>query len=173
MRHVLPPSSSSSAVLVAVSLLSAAVAWSPCAAAKDLGNRVGVGVQTQLGTVPTVSVRYGVPMPNPAINIQVEGDFGLVSAQSTPRQLVLGGRALYAVVVEDNLNLYAYGGVAYLDEGGASTLRLQPGLEVQAFPFGLENLGLTTGLGANIDLGGGQTGLSTLGSVLAGFHYWF
>lgn len=165
MRHLL----SAAAVL----LLSSAVLWSAPTAAKDLGNRIGVGMQTQLGAVPALSVRYGLPMPNPAINIQVEGDFGLYSAQSEPTALVLGGRALYAVVVEDNMNLYAYGGAAYLDEGGASTFRLQPGLEIQAFPFGLENLGLTAGTGLNIDLGGGQTGLSTLGSVLAGFHYWF
>lgn len=146
---------------------------SSAAHAKDLGNRLGVGFQSQLGTVPAVSLRYGLPTANPAINVQIEGDFGISSRQGETFQLFGGGRLLYAVVVEDNMNLYLYGGAAYIDEGGAGLFRVQPGIEVQAFPFGMENLGVTAGVGANIDLGDGETGFETIGAVLAGFHYWF
>ena len=139
--------------------------------AKDLGNRVGVGVQTQLGAVPALSARYGLPTANPAINVQVEADFGIATTEAGTA-LFAGGRALYAVVVEDNMNLYAYAGAGYNDDGTGGALRIQPGMEVQAFPFGLENLGITGSFGFNLDVGD-QTGFSTAGAVAAGLHYWF
>ncbi|MEL6344021.1 MAG: hypothetical protein AAFV53_12955 [Myxococcota bacterium] len=158
------------AVLLSIAALSL---FSSTASAKDLGNRLGIGVQTQLDEVPAASIRYGLPTANPARNIQIEGDFGVRIRQGDPTRLVAGGRLLYALVVEDNMNLYAYGGGAYIDEGGASIVRIQPGVEAQAFPFGLENLGVTAGVGVNLDLGGGETGVETVGSVIAGVHYWF
>lgn len=139
------------------------------AGAKDLGNRFGLGVQTQLGAAPALSARYGLPSSNPAINLQVEADFGINTAEGT---LLVGGRVLYATVVEDNMNLYGYAGIAYADDGYGGVFRVQPGIEVQAFPFGLENLGVTGSVGLNLDLGS-QTSLSTAGSAAAGLHYWF
>ena len=140
------------------------------AAAKDLGNRIGVGFQSQLGAVPALSARYGLPTANPAVNIQVEADFGFATGDVA--QLYAGGRGLYGLVVEDNMNLYGYVGAGWNDSGAGGAFRLQPGLEVQAFPFGLENLGLTGSFGLNVDLGG-QTSISTTGAVAAGLHYWF
>lgn len=139
------------------------------AGAKDLGNRLGLGVQTQLGAVPALSVRYGLPSTNPAINIQVEADFGIDTETGA---ILVGGRGLYAAVVEDNLNLYGYAGLGYVDNGYGGAFRIQPGFEIQAFPFGLENLGVTGSFGLNIDLGS-QASLSTAGSAAAGLHYWF
>lgn len=139
--------------------------------AKDLGNRVGVGFQTQLGAIPALSARYGLPTASPAVNIQVEADFGIATT-AAGTALFVGGRGLYAVAVEDNMNLYAYAGAGFSDDGTGGVVRVQPGLEVQAFPFGLENLGITGSFGANIDLGS-QTGFSTTGAVAAGLHYWF
>jgi hypothetical protein len=138
--------------------------------AKDLGNRFGLGVQTQLGSVPALSVRYGLPMANPAVNIQVEADIGF-STEDTGA-LLIGGRGLYAMVVEDNMNLYGFIGAAYNDDGVSSAFRIKPGVEVQAFPFGLENLGLTGSFGINLDLGA-PSSVSTAGAVAAGLHYWF
>ena len=140
--------------------------------AKDLGNRIGIGINNQLGALPAISARYGLPTSNPAINIQVEADLGLNIVSGGATEVLVGGRALYAVVVEDNMNLYAFGGGALSTTDDATTFRIQPGLEVQAFPFGLENLGLNAGFGVNLDLGG-VSGVSTTGAVLAGMHYWF
>jgi len=138
--------------------------------AKDLGNRIGVGFQSQLGAVPALSARYGLPTANPAVNVQVEADFGIATGDAT--QLFVGGRGLYGLVVEDNMNLYGYVGAGWNDAGDGGAFRLQPGLEIQAFLFGLENLGLTGSFGVNLDLGE-QSGVSTTGAVAAGLHYWF
>ncbi len=139
--------------------------------AKDLRNRLGVGFQRPLGDMPSLSIRYGLPTTNPAINIQTEVDLGVTSDETTT-DIFGGGRVLYAVVVEDNMNLYAAGGVGVLSSNGAATVRLQPALEAQVFPFGLENLGVTLGWGLSLDMGDAP-GVSTVGSVLAGAHYWF
>jgi hypothetical protein len=140
--------------------------------AKDLGNRFGVGFNNQLGDLPAISARYGLPSANPAINIQVEADLGLNIVSGGTTEVLIGGRALYAVVVEDNVNLYAFGGGALSTAADVTTVRIQPGLEIQAFPFGLENIGINAGFGLNIDLGS-AAGVSTTGSLLAGAHYWF
>lgn len=141
------------------------------AEAKDLGNRIGVGFNNQLGSIPALSARYGLPTSNPAVNIQVEADLGLSTAGETS-QLLVGGRALYAVVVEDNMNLYAAAGGALSAIDDATSVRIQPGLELQVFPFGLENLGLNAGFGLNLDLGSAG-GIATHGALLTGAHYWF
>ena len=141
------------------------------AQAKDLGNRFGVGFNTQLGDIPALSVRYGLPTANPAINLQVEADLGLLTTPDST-QVLVGGRALYAVVVEDNMNLYGFAGGALSAIDGSSVIRIQPGLELQAFPFGLENIGINAGFGLNLDLGSASS-VSTTGTLLAGAHYWF
>ena len=141
------------------------------AEAKDLGNRIGVGFNNQLGSIPALSARYGLPTSNPAVNIQIEVDLGLATTGETS-QLLVGGRALYAVVVEDNLNLYAAAGGALSAIDEATSIRVQPGLELQVFPFGLENLALNAGFGLNLDLGSAG-GIETDGALLTGAHYWF
>ena len=141
------------------------------AEAKDLGNRFGVGFNNQLGPIPALSARYGLPTSNPAFNIQIEADLGLVTTGERS-ELLVGGRALYAVVVEDNMNLYAAAGGALSAVDDVTTIRIQPGLEIQAFPFGLENLALNAGFGLNLDLGSAG-GVATAGALLTGAHYWF
>jgi hypothetical protein len=140
--------------------------------AKDLGNRIGVGFNNQLGALPAISARYGLPSKNPAINIQIEADLGLNIVSGGDTAVLIGGRALYAVVVEDNMNLYAFGGGTLTTVADTATVRIQPGLEIQAFPFGLENLGINAGFGLNLDLGS-EAGVSTNGALLSGVHYWF
>ena len=58
--------------------------------AKDLGNRFGVGFNTQLGSIPALSARYGLPTSNPAVNIQIEADLGLVTSGESSEVLVGG-----------------------------------------------------------------------------------
>jgi len=139
---------------------------------KDLRSRVGVGLDTELGQVPTLSVRLGLPTPDPAINIQAEGDFGVDIRDGQADRFFGGGRLLYGIVAEDNLNLYATAGAGVIGGSNTTTVRLQPGMAVDVFLFGLENLGLTASWGMNLDLGD-AAGVSTTGAVAAGVHYWF
>jgi len=146
---------------------------STTASAKDLTGHFGVGFNTQIGDVPTVAVRYGLPFIDPAVNLQIEGNFGFSAYKSQTSQMFAGGRLLYAAVVEDNMNLYLAGGGGFVSQAGEGVFRLQPGAEVQFFPFGLENLGVCIGWGINIDMGSGESGTRTVGSMLTGAQYWF
>lgn len=148
--------------------------WSPAAEAKDLRNRVGVGVNTTLGGAgapPAVSVRYGLPAPKPVLNIQLEGVAGF-SAQNGVSSTVAGGRLLYGVVAEDNLNVSVGAGAAYVSAAGQGVVRVQPAAQVDFFLFGLENLGFFGGVGLNLDVGS-TGGAGTAGAALGGLHYWF
>lgn len=146
---------------------------SPSAAhAKDLRNRVGVGFNSWFGHVNSLSVRWGVPTSDPAVNLQLEGDFGMASSSTGRSDVFAGGRLLYAVVAEDNMNLSLGAGGGYLSDLNGGRFRLQPSATVDFFLFGLENLGFTGGYGFDIDLGS-TTGFATTGSVIGGLHYWF
>lgn len=160
--------------------LLASLAVSP-AAAKDQNGHVGLGFNQQLGftssagSLTALSVRYGIPTGSPTINFQVEANAGVDVAQAGTRA-VGGLRFLYGVVAEDNMNLYAGAGVGYLFDGvtpDSSVVRVQPGLEAEFFPYGLENLGFTVGVGLNVDIGS-SFGLTTVGGAPnVGMHYYF
>jgi hypothetical protein len=142
--------------------------------AKDLRTRVGVGFDQQFGQLSAFSIRYGLPNENPAINIQLEGDFGFSQYKDLGDERIFGGgKLLYGVVVEDNLNLYLGAGGGFMGDGAASVVRIQPLSSVDFFLFGLENLGITTGIGLNIDVGDGGSGVAFTGAANAGVHYWF
>lgn len=158
-------------VLLAASCLGLLVS-SPAAQAKDLRQRVALGFDTQLAGMPTLSARYGLPMPEPAINVQVELDVGFDLSANQADRFFGGGRLLYGIVAEDNLNLYGTAGAGLLTGSAATTVRLQPGMAVDFFAFGLENLGFTASWGLNMDVGD-AAGVSTTGAVGAGMHYWF
>ena len=85
------------------------------ARAKDLRNRVGVGFNQQVGASPaggvsSLSVRYGLPTGQPVLNVQVEGELGFSGGSGGSGDLYTGGRLLWGVVAEDNLNLYVAAG---------------------------------------------------------------
>jgi hypothetical protein len=79
---------------------------------------------------------------------------------------------LYGTIAEDNMSLFASGGVGAMMESGGSTVRLQPGMGADFFLFGLENLGFTVEWGINLDLAD-TASLSTSAAMAAGAHYWF
>lgn len=154
-------------------LLIAATFVATPAHAKDLRGRSGVGFNQQFGHVSALSVRYGLPTPSPVINIQVEGVFGLETAASEEGGNVFAGaRALYGFLAEDNMNLFAGGGLGIVTRPDGSTVRTQPTMGADFFLFGLENLGFTIEWGLNIDLGP-TSGVSTTAAAAAGAHYWF
>lgn len=144
------------------------------AGAKDLRQRIGVGFDTQLGQLSALSARFGLPTSDPAINVQVglQAGFASSSANGATNAVFGGGKLMYGVVAEDNMNLYVSAGAGALNDGTSTTARLQPGMAVDFFLFGLENLGFTTGWGINLDLGQ-ASGVSTTAAVGAGVHYWF
>ena len=118
----------------------------------------------------------GAPIANEANslwNIQAEALIGYTTDIGTPNQFAGGGRLMTAVVVEDNLNVLAGAATGVLMSNSTAVLRMQPAVEIQAFPFGLNNLGITAGVGINLDLGGPETASELEGAVLGGFHYWF
>ena len=143
------------------------------ASAKDLDKRIGVGLDNWLSDSVSISARYGLPLPNNLYEAQLEGLLGFSTSPTNPNKFLIGARALYAVVVEDNKNLLITGALAGMNIDGLAALRLQPGLEAQFFLMGLDNLSLSAGMGVNFDLGTGNTKVELSGSALGGFHYWF
>ena len=95
------------------------------AQAKDLDSRVGVGVNNWFASQAAVSFRYALPVSVPEQETQVEAVVGFSTDPSSPSALTVGGRVLYAVVVEDNLNVFAGGGAGFLMLNGTGALRLQ------------------------------------------------
>ena len=140
--------------------------------AKDLRGRFGGGFNNQFGHVSALSVRYALPTPDPVINVRLEGNFGLDSAGETGGSVFSGGRLLYGVIAEDNMSVFASGGLGVLTSGENSTLRAQPSMGADFFLFGLENLGFTVEWGLNLDLSG-NPGVATTAAMAAGAHYWF
>ena len=142
------------------------------AQAKDLGNRFALGANMHLGSVPALSVRYGLPTGNPAVNIQVEAAAGFWTVSNSKADAVAAGRVLYGVVAEDNMNLFLGAGAGANVTAGVANFRVQPVMGADFFFFGLENLGFTAEWGVNVDVGGSTTA-GTSASLGGGVHYWF
>ena len=130
----------------------------PTAEAKDLRSKIGLGFHQELGSMSALSVRYGFPAAKPITNIQLEADVGLALAADSPTELYAGGRLLYTVVAEDNMNFYLGAGAGYATVAGSDAdgdptstgfVRIQPALGAEFFLFGLENLGFSVEWGAN------------------------
>ena len=131
------------------------------------------GVNNLFASQPAVALRYGVPLSLREQETQVEAVLGFSTDPSAPSTLTLGGRVLYAVVVEDNLNVLAGGGAGFLMLNGTGALRLQPAMEFQYFFMGLDNLSFTAGVGLHVDVGAGNSKVELASSMLGGLHYWF
>jgi hypothetical protein len=140
--------------------------------AKDLRSRFGVGFNQQFGTVSSLSARIGLPAAKPITNIQLEADIGLdLSAANTG--FFAGGRLLYGVVAEDNLNLYLAAGAGYASDATGGVVRLEPAAGAEFFFFGLENLGFSVEWGVHADLGSTWS-VKTIGTAPSvGVHYYF
>jgi hypothetical protein len=143
------------------------------AEAKDLRSRVGVGFHQQFGSVTTLSARYGLPLPKPTQNLQVEAGVGMALEASAPAQFFAGGRVLYAFLAEDNLNLYGAAGAGYALDGNDGYVRLQPALGAEFFLFGLENLGFSVEWGVTVDLGTTWRAQTVGTAPNAAVHYYF
>ncbi|RME26162.1 MAG: hypothetical protein D6798_07200 [Deltaproteobacteria bacterium] len=158
-----------------IAALGIAVLLPSPARAKDLRKRFAAGANLQLGELPALSVRYGLPTANPAVNVQVELLAGFRStADPAPGEagsrILAMGRVLYGMVAEDNMNLFVGAGAGARSADSTVTTRIEPVLGADFFPFGLENLGFTAECGVFIDIGDQAGAGATVG---AGLHYWF
>lgn len=140
--------------------------------AKDLRQRVGVGMSRGFSPVGAVSVRYGLPAKEPAVNVQAELVAGASVLSGAADTVFVGARGLYGVVAEDNMNLYLGLGAGYLQEGDRTGVRVQPAASMQFFPFGAENLGISAEVGINFDYVGGLD-IVTSAVPAACVHYYF
>jgi hypothetical protein len=137
---------------------------------------IGVGINNWFGDIPAISVRYSLPISG--VNTkewELQGEVlgGFNFDASTRTSAIVGGRLLSAIVIEDNLNILAGGGVGFAIINKSVALHLQPAVEAQFFLFGLEYLSFNSGLGLDITMGNGESGIGTSGRILGGFHYWF
>lgn len=157
----------------------AALALPGSAEAKDLRNRFGIGFDSQLGEIPAASVKYTFPASDKAINIAVEALAGLKMPATGDTGVLAGGRFLYTVLAEDQMNLFVGLGGFYVGsntlDGQFQGFRGQTLLGAEFFLYGLDNLGLTLQVGVNVDLGDEVPGVSTTASSLGGLglHYYF
>ncbi|MGB9735272.1 MAG: hypothetical protein ACP5JP_01095 [bacterium] len=152
------------------------------AMAKDLRERLGLGFNTQIGQIglphlDALSVRYWINQ-----DIGIQGDFAFMDFSprhaSNEASFGFGGKFLYNVIKETNMNLYAGGGVYVFtqpipDTEAGFSLSALSGIEF--FFQGLPNLGFNL----ELDLGvrylndfGTAFGISA-DSINAGFHYYF
>lgn len=145
----------------------------PEASAKDLRSKVGLGFHQQFGDVTALSLRFGVPAAKPTTNVQLEIDAGFELMADTDPTFFAGGRLLYGVVAEDNMNLYLGAGGGYALAGPDGFFRIQPVVGAQFFLFGLENLGFSVEWGVSVDLGDAWA-VRTVGTAPnVAVHYYF
>ncbi len=150
-----------------------ALAWATPAHGHDLRGRIGVGAEGGVAPVPALSVRYALPTSSPLVDVQLQLVAGASVLSGASDLWFVGGRVLYGMVIEDQLNGYVAAGLGTGQEGGTAFLRVQPAAGVEFFLFGLENLGFSAEVGLNVDLSP-TPAVFTFGGVPAvGIHYWF
>ncbi len=169
-----------SGMVILAMLLVVSPAW-----AKDLRERVGAGIESQMSlrvagepSPANLSVKYTLPAADKTINIQLELLLGLGVVENDEASVTGGARFLYTVVAEDNCNVFLGVGAAYLRGADLPStfgyVRLQPLAGVEFFFYGLENLGFTTSVGLNVDMGDPlAVSLTGAGFGALGIHYYF
>ncbi len=139
------------------------------ALARDLHGRLGVGFEDQLSGNGGISARYWLPGGKDTPQIGVEAVLGL-DLRDGGEGVSAGVRGMWAFLEEDNLNLYAAGGLGWV--GAAESVRMQPSMGAEFFLFGLENLGFSAEWGLNVDLGR-DVAVATPGRAVTGVRYYF
>ena len=112
------------------------------AEAKDLRGRLGLGYNNQFSEFPALSARYYLPAADPLYQLSLDVQAGFQSGDPSS-QTFFGGRLGYAMVVEDNMNLFVAAGVAVESQSDNLNLRIHPSMGSEFFLFGLDNLGFT------------------------------
>ncbi len=170
-------------VLVLMGLLSVGIV--PKLWAKDLSERIGAGFNSQIGInqhLDAASARYWFNK-----DMGIQGDFAFLNFSpnngSSQTSFGLGGKFLYNVMEEANMNLYTGAGLYVFNQpvSTATGVEMKTGFSLGAlggiefFFQGLPNLGFNLELDLGVkylDGYGTAFGISA-DTINAGIHYYF
>jgi hypothetical protein len=155
------------------------------AMAKNLAERVGAGFDSQIGLtqrLDAASARYWIDR-----DMGVQGDFAFMNLApkngSSQTAFGIGGKFLYNVIEETNMNLYAGGGIYVFNQPVPTNTGtdIKTGFSLGAlsgiefFFQGLPNLGFNVELDVGLKYldGYGTTFGISADSINAGVHYYF
>ncbi len=161
------------------------LAVTPRVMAMNLAQRVGAGFNSQIGLtqhLDAASVRYWMDR-----DMGIQGDFAFLSLSPNngggQTAFGIGGKFLYNVIEEKNMNLYAGGGIYVFNQpvDTSTGTKMKTGFSLGAlsgiefFFQGLPNLGfnLELDLGVKHLDGYGTTFGISADSINAGVHYYF
>jgi hypothetical protein len=131
-----------------------------------------VGFNNQFAGLSSLSARWNLTSANGGM-IALEGNVGFSMMAGSDDAFFAGGRALYGIVKEDNMTLWAGAGIGFLSEATQTAFRFQPVMSAEFFLYGLENLGFSVEWGVNFDLSE-ETQIHTVsGTPSVGAHYYF
>ncbi len=147
------------------------------ASAKDLTGQLGLGFNQQLRSA-NLSARQWKSR-----KIGWEGIFGFRIGEAGYKNVEMGGKILYVIREEENMNVYATGGIGFSIFKGMEVLGVEPdtefnlrmvgGLGVEFFFQGLPNLSF----GAEVNMGYSDIDFSSFGieidTIGVGIHYYF
>lgn len=163
------------AVLVFIALLIAAAGLVSNAEARDLQGRLGLGYNAQFanyresgGTVPAISAKYAVTK-----DIAFEGVLGF--ATTKPANSVVGMKFFKNLFFENNLNFYGILAGGLVTANNNSGFDFQGGFGTEFFIPGLESVGISFELGAELTNITGSTVFRTVGASFlnAGMRFYF
>ncbi|MGA1864951.1 MAG: hypothetical protein ACMUHX_07810 [bacterium] len=145
-------------------------------AAKDMLGLIGIGFNSQLGSrdVSSISVKYWA-----GSRLCLQGMLGFQLTDEVD-EFDIGGKGLYVIKAEENMNVYAGGGLGIAntdpdEEKSDTSFSISGVFGVEYFFSGLPNLGFSTELGLMFsdydDNDSVGTGADTF--LTAGIHYYF
>lgn len=157
-----------------IAIVAASSALTPCASARDMQGRLGLGynaewVNTSLTNgVPAISLKYGLSR-----DIAAEAIFGV--ATTTPGNSVTAVKLFKNVFFEPNLNFYFTLGGGVLSAESRTGSQFIAAFGAEFFIPGVDSLGFAMESGGSLDNMGGSFVFKTLGvSFLnAGIHFYF
>ncbi|MBS1961473.1 MAG: hypothetical protein JST04_04605 [Bdellovibrionales bacterium] len=162
-----------SSALPVLALLSVGTAHD--ADARDLQGRLGLGYNAQFsnqrelnGGVPAISGKYALTK-----DLAVEGVVGL--ATTTPSNSVVGIKFFKNLFYENNLNFYGMLGAGLVTANTHSGVDLLGGFGAEFFIPGLESVGLSFEVGADMTNITGSMIFRTMGASFldAGMRFYF
>lgn len=152
-----------------------AVGFTHDANARDLQGRLGLGYNAQFsnqrelnGSVPAIAGKYAMTK-----DLAVEGVVGL--ATTTPSNSVVGFKFFKNLFYENNLNFYGMLGAGLVTANTHSGVDLLGGFGAEFFIPGLESVGLSFEVGADMTNITGSMIFRTMGASFldAGMRFYF
>lgn len=148
----------------------------PSANARDLQGRVGLGYNGQFPNQRSSGLAYGKGIAlkyGLTKDIAIEPILALSTGQNKQNTLAL--KFFKNIFYETNLNFYFFGAGSLMKTSGVSSYALQSGFGSEFFIPGLESVGISFEVGAELTDLSGSTGFNTIGlSFLeSGIRFYF